>query len=195
MDGFDGCSDGFGIGLGPAKAAGEPPQKIVNAAGLEWTVPGVAQHLLLPIVLPMIFFRFLRTARIRNFGHGNLMVIVDHCRRICGLGDAESYAGFRIGRNAVTERGPITPEADGAQNDSVFAGATAVEDKSAVDVAVGADNEAHAHAQIVVFRPEQGVGRKQGFWRTDASAFRQREGLGNGRELGDMRGDSAQRFF
>jgi len=62
-------------------------------------------------------------------------------------------------------------------------------------MSVGSDNEAHTDAQIVVFGPEQGIWGEQGFWLTDVAAFRQREGLGYWGELGDMRGDPAQRFF
>ena len=80
MDGFHGCGYGLGIRLRPAKAAGEPLKKIVNSAGFELLVLDVVPRLLLPIVLlmgqPLIFFWFLRTARVRGFGHGNLMFIV-----------------------------------------------------------------------------------------------------------------------
>jgi hypothetical protein len=98
MDGFNGGGYGFGIRLRPAEAAGEPLEKIVNAAGFELIVLGVVSRvlrLLLAVLLligffwmifllggflmrdkPMIVLRFLRTARIRDFAHGNLMVIV-----------------------------------------------------------------------------------------------------------------------
>ena len=64
-----------------------------------------------------------------------------------------------------------------------------------MDVAIGSDNEADAHAQIVIFRPEQGVWREQGFGRTDTSAFRQSERFGNRRELGNVRGNTAKISF
>jgi hypothetical protein len=79
MDGFDGRSNGFGVWLGPVKAAGEPLQKIVNAAGFERTL-GVLGRLLLPI----ISFGFLRTAGIGDLGHGNLMVMVAIVGEVAG---------------------------------------------------------------------------------------------------------------
>jgi hypothetical protein len=215
MDGFHGCGYGLGIRLRPTKTAGEPLKKIVDAAGFQLIVLDIVPQLpflpilllivlllmgfmlmgFLPIDKPTIVLRFLRTAKIRDFAHGNLMVIVAIVGEFCRLGDDESYTGLRIGGNAVAERRAISPKADGVQNGFIFPGSTAFKDEGAVNVSVGSDNEADADAQIVVVRLEEWVGGEQGFWRTNVSAFWQSERLGHGWELGDVGGNAAQSFL
>ena len=72
--------------------------------------------------------------------------------------DAESYQSFGIGGNAITQSRAIAPEADGAEHDLVLLRTVAIEDKGTMHVAIGADDETHAHVQIVVFNVQKRVG-------------------------------------
>ena len=71
--------------------------------------------------------------------------------------DTESYQRFGIGWDAIAERGTITPITNRVQHDLIFVRAAAIQDESAVHVSVGPNNEADAHAQIVVFRSQQWI--------------------------------------
>ena len=62
-------------------------------------------------------------------------------------------------------------------------------------VSVGSDNEADTHVQIVILNVEQRVGGEQSFGRTDVSTFRQGQRFRHRRELGDVRGHTAQGLF
>lgn len=72
--------------------------------------------------------------------------------------DAESYQSFRIGGDAITESRAIAPEADGSQHYLILLRAAAIEHKGTMHVAIGADNEAHPHVQIVVLNEKEGIG-------------------------------------
>ncbi len=134
MDGFYGRSHGLGIRLRPVKTAGESLKKIFNL---------LACDRLILLVLGW-------TGRIRIvFGHGNLIVIRCHCRRIRALADAESYTRFGVGGNTVAECGTISPRPNGTQNSLVFRGAAAIQDKGAMHVTVRSNNEADADVQII----------------------------------------------
>lgn len=109
--------------------------------------------------------------------------------------DAESYERFEIGGNTVTERGTISPHADGAQHEQILAGTTAIQDEGAMHMSIGSDNKADAHIQIVILSLEQRVGGEQGLGWCNASAFRQCERLGYGRKLGDVRRGAAEFLF
>ncbi len=111
------------------------------------------------------------------------------------LTDAESYQRFGIGGDAVAECRTISPRADRAQNDPVFTRTTAIQNKGTVHVAVGTNNEADPHAQIVIFRLQQRVGSEQGFGWADASTFWQGEGIRHRSELGNMHGHATQGCF
>ena len=117
-----------------------------------------------------------------------------HCRRIRALVQAETYAGLGIGGNAIAEGGTIAPLANGAEDGLVFAaaGTGAVEDESAVDAAIGANDEIDAHGDVGVGAGEQRVGREQRLGGTNAAAARQGQGRGERIEFGDVGGDAAE---
>ena len=71
--------------------------------------------------------------------------------------DAESYQSFRISGDAITESRTIAPEADGAQHHLVLLRAAAIEHKSTMHVAIGADDETHPHVEIVVLNEQERI--------------------------------------
>ncbi len=111
------------------------------------------------------------------------------------LADTESYARFRVGGNAVAERGTIAPIADSAQHHLVFVGAAALQDKGAVHMSVRPNNKADAHVDFIIFNLQERVGSKQGFRWTNVSTSWQRQRWGYGREFGNMSGHPAQCLF
>lgn len=108
---------------------------------------------------------------------------------------AESYAGFGIGRNPIAEGRPISPAADGAQDQLVFFRPATIEDEGAVHVPVRTHNETNSHVQIVILNLRHRVWSEQGFRRADISTARQSKGLGNGYKLRDMGRHAPQVLF
>lgn len=186
MNRFYGRSHSFGIGLGPAKVAGQPLKKIVDVLALE--------------ELAIVWLRFQLLVGLQS-AIGRVWIVwaqgtlSRYCRRIRALTDSESYERLGVCGNAVTERGSITPVVNGMQHNLIFVRATTVQDKCAMHVSVGPDNKAYAHAQIVILHSQQGIRREQGLWRANVSTFRQCQRLRYRSKLRHVRGHTAQVLF
>jgi hypothetical protein len=79
--------------------------------------------------------------------HGNLIAI--YCRRIRSFVDAESYAHFRIGGHAVTERRAVPPTTHCAQYRGIFIAASTVKHEGTVHASVGTNHKTDSHQRTI----------------------------------------------